>query len=85
MLKKLAERDWFINVFIGIDGSTKDYHTLFISIASALKTNHKEYYMYDFTAIVSSLGGGIGIFLGYSCFGVISSALQNIYQHYQKS
>ena len=53
-----------------------------MTLASALKTKHKEYYMYDFTAVVSSIGGGIGIFLGYSCFGVASSGLQKIYQRY---
>ena len=40
--------------------------------------------MYDFTAVISSIGGGIGIFLGYSCFGLASTALHNIYRFYKK-
>ena len=40
--------------------------------------------MYDFTAVISSIGGGIGIFLGYSCFGVALTALQNLHQLYER-
>ena len=40
--------------------------------------------MYDFTAVISSIGGGIGIFLGYSCFGVALTALQNLHRLYER-
>ena len=40
--------------------------------------------MYDFTAVISSIGGGIGIFLGYSCFGVALTALKNLHRLYER-
>ena len=65
------------------DGNGNNYF-LYISLASPLQTNYKEYFMYDFTAVISSIGGGIGIFLGYSCFGVALTALQNLHRLYER-
>ena len=47
--------------------------------ASHLVTISDETLMYDFTAIVSSIGGGIGIFLGFSCYGIFSNLLSKLY------
>ena len=59
-----------------------DYNTFWLTLGNRLQTNYIEYYVYDMTAVVSSIGGGIGIFLGYSCFGVASSMLKKWYQSY---
>ena len=39
----------------------------------------EEYFMYDMVSVVSSNGGGIGISLGYSYFGIFSSAIKNLF------
>ena len=59
-----------------------DYNTLWLTLGTMLETNYIEYYVYDLNAVISSIGGGIGIFLGYSCFGVASSMLKKWYQSY---
>ena len=72
----------FKNTFSDWPEYDDNYNTLWLTLASKLQTNHIEYYVYDLTAVVSSIGGGIGIFLGYSCFGVASSMLKKWYQSY---
>ena len=36
----------------------------------------KEVLMYDFNAIISAVGGSLGLFLGFSCYGVVDKTLQ---------
>jgi hypothetical protein len=48
-------------------------------------TTSTEYYIYDFTAVVASIGGGIGMFLGFSCFGVASKAVSALYEYLSRS
>ena len=54
-----------------------EYHLVLFRLASSRIEIHHEYFMYDMVSVVSSIGGGIGIFLGYSCFGILSSTIQN--------
>ena len=35
----------------------------------------KEYILFDINSIVASVGGSMGLFLGFSCFGMLSSLL----------
>ena len=56
-----------------------DRNRVLFSLSTSLVSVATESYLYDFTAIVSSIGGGVGIFLGFSCFGMISSALSKLY------
>ena len=65
--------------FIGID---KKSNSLWLSYASSILQRTKERRMYNFEAVISSIGGGIGIFLGYSCFGVLSNGLKHLYKKY---
>ena len=53
---------------------------ILFALSSRLVGESNETYMYDFTSIVSSVGGGVGIFLGFSCFGIFSSALNSLFQ-----
>ena len=55
---------------------------MWFALASDMKLIYKEYYMYDLNAIISSIGGGIGIFLGYSFYGVANSIIN--YFHNKK-
>ena len=48
---------------------------IYISSAGLWSEQTKEMYLYDATAIVASVGGGIGIFLGFSCYGLLSKAI----------
>ena len=34
-----------------------------------------EYYLYDFPAIVSAVGGNLGLFLGFSCYSTGKSLM----------
>jgi hypothetical protein len=43
-----------------------------ISYSSDLEVISNEFYLYDANAIISSVGGGLGMFLGVSCFGIMS-------------
>ena len=50
----------------------------YVSYASDLEVISEEFYLYDVNAIISSVGGGLGMFLGVSCLGLISQILQII-------
>ena len=56
-----------------------EYHLVLFRLISSRIEVHQEYFMYDMVSVVSSIGGGIGIFLGYSCFGILSSAIKNLF------
>jgi hypothetical protein len=70
-------------IFSGKESIEIDY--VYVTITSDLTKLSSEYYIYDFVAVVSSIGGGVGIFLGYSCFGTISSFISEMYYHIMKS
>ena len=48
-----------------------EYHLVLFRLASSRIEIHHEYFMYDMVSVVSSIGGGIGIFLDYSFFGIL--------------
>ena len=58
-----------------------EYHLVLFRLASSRIEIHHEYFMYDMVSVVSSIGGGIGIFLGYSFFGILSSAINKLFQN----
>ena len=66
--------------FLDFPEYADNYNTFWLTLGNRLETNYIEYYVYDITAVVSSIGGGIGIFLGYSCFGVASSVLKKFFE-----
>ena len=67
-----------INYHFYIDVDT-GYYNVLVRLATSRIEIHNEYFMYDMVSVVSSIGGGIGIFLGYSCFGILSSTINNLY------
>ena len=54
------------------------YRSTSLATSSTIEID-QEYFMYDMVSVVSSIGGGIGIFLGYSCFGIFSSAIKKLF------
>ena len=58
-----------VNILLFL-GKSLDYSTVYTEILA-----------YDLTAITASIGGGIGIFLGYSCFGMASRLLHDLFKH----
>jgi len=44
----------------------------------------KEVYLYDFNSILSSVGGSLGLFLGFSCFGTILTLAHCLYAYVMK-
>ena len=39
---------------------------------------HEEYLLYDFNAIVSAVGGSLGLFLGFSCYEIVKMCLNKV-------
>ena len=39
---------------------------------------YDEYYIYDINGIVASVGGGLGLFLGFSCLTMITKAIDTL-------
>ncbi len=48
----------------------------YISFANNLVISSEEYYIYNLNTLVASVGGGLGMFLGFSIFGTISRLLR---------
>ena len=65
-------------LYIYIDVDT-EYYKVLVRLGTSSIEIDQEYFMYDMVSVVSSIGGGIGIFLGYSCFGILSSAIKNLF------
>lgn len=55
----------------------KDGHVLFVNYPSKLRTINKQLLLYDLNAIVTAVGGGLGMLLGFSFlslgFGMVDS------------
>ena len=60
------------------DGA-QDFNEIWLASASAYADVSKEMYLYDTAAIFASVGGGIGIFMGFSCYGVFTKAISLLY------
>ncbi len=45
---------------------------VFVHFPTTLVTEHEQYFIHDFVSIVSAVGGGLGLFLGFSCFSIAS-------------
>lgn len=52
-----------------------------MAISSDLEVTSEEFYLYDANAIISSVGGGLGMFLGCSCLGLILEILKILVNH----
>ena len=39
---------------------------------------HEEYLLYDLNAIVSAVGGSLGLFLGFSCYELVKTCLKKL-------
>ncbi len=57
-------------------GSNLAHHVVYVHFPSTFETLLKEYYIYDEVAIVSAVGGALGLFLGFSCLSVMLSAIE---------
>ena len=41
---------------------------------------HEQYLIHDFVSIVSAVGGGLGLFLGFSCFSIVSQVAKGLHK-----
>ncbi len=48
---------------------------IMVKFRSSLVRVRQEVLLYDFNAIVGTMGGSLGLFLGFSCFDVIRKVL----------
>ena len=51
---------------------------LYISFSTDLEVISEEFFLYDANAIISAVGGGLGMFLGVSCFGILSDLFKSL-------
>jgi hypothetical protein len=76
------QKSHYIDNFCVLSGKENSNVTfVYVTMTSDLSKLSSEYYIYDFVAVISSIGGGIGMFLGYSCFGTISTFISEMYHH----
>lgn len=54
---------------------TNSFNEIWLASASTYAEVSREMYLYDEAAIFASVGGGIGIFLGFSCYGIFTKAI----------
>ena len=54
----------------------EDVWIVYLAFSTDLEVISEEFYLYDFNAIISAVGGGLGMFLGVSCFGILSKIFQ---------
>ena len=48
---------------------------MFVCLTDYTIETTTEYYLYDFPAIVSAVGGNLGLFLGFSCYSTGKSLM----------
>ena len=58
------------------ENRTDDCWITYVAFSSDLEITYDEFFLYDANAIVASVGGGLGMFLGVSCLGVILEILK---------
>ncbi len=56
-------------------GSNLEHHVLYVHFPSTFETLYKEFYIYDGNAIISAVGGALGLFLGFSCLSLLLSGI----------
>jgi hypothetical protein len=54
---------------------------LFVNYASKTVEKKEEYFIYDLMTLASSLGGTLGLLLGYSLLSILLSII-NVLEHY---
>ena len=54
------------------DINNKDRTIIFVKLDSTIVMMEEEYYVYDFNAIISAVGGSLGLFLGCSFLSIIT-------------
>jgi len=52
--------------------------SIYLRYKTLVVTESREVAIYDFNSILSSVGGSLGLFLGFSCFGTITSLIHFI-------
>jgi hypothetical protein len=67
---------WICNIWVVQEELVEDKWISYISFVSDLVVSSEEYYIYNLNTLVASIGGGLGMFLGVSIFGIISKLLR---------
>ena len=55
-------------------------YVIFVHFPTVLVVDHEQYFIHDFVSIVSAVGGGLGLFLGFSCFSIASQLTKLIHK-----
>ena len=54
-----------------------------MAFSTDLEIVSEEFYIYDLNAIISAVGGGLGMFLGGSCYGIFSQTAHYFLDRFQ--
>ncbi len=57
-------------------GSQEDFVRVYLFYQTTRTTLYREYLLFDESAIVSAVGGSLGLFLGFSCWQAVAAAIQ---------
>ena len=49
---------------------------VYMHFPSAFENLHKEFFIFDEVTIISAIGGGLGLFLGFSCLSTLSFCIK---------
>ena len=64
--------------------SGQNKYRIYIAAATDIIAKSKEFYVYDITSVASSMGGGLGMFLGFSFLGVCKNSLDMLWNRFCK-
>ena len=60
------------------------HHVLYAHFPTTMETIHTEFYIYDWVAIISEVGGALGLFLGFSCLSVALGGVDRVVERVNK-
>ena len=60
----------------------KNYFSIAYRFAAPfVMPSYQEYLIYDFNGLVGSVGGTLGIFIGFNCYDIITSTFTHLFPH----
>ena len=75
---------FIIGKYIQTNISGQNKYRIYIAAATDIIAKSKEFYVYDITSVASSMGGGLGMFLGFSFLGVCKNSLDMLWNRFCK-
>ncbi len=74
----MLKSQFIIAIFTVLKGGPAGIHDgfeIYMFFPSGIVAESEQYYLYDLASVVSAVGGGLGLFLGFSCLALASKAI----------